>query len=60
MQLSHWPVPVTKLLWAGPVLAQPSWLGWVQPVPKIQEEGFVGPVLAHFVYGPVLGPTHML
>jgi len=36
VQLSHWVVPVTKLLWAGPVLAQPSWLGRVQPIPKIK------------------------
>jgi len=59
---------VTRLLWAGPVLAQPSWLGRVQPVPKIKEEGSVGPSLAQpiwvgispLVYGHVLGLVHML
>ena len=35
-------LPVTKLLRAGPALAQPSWLGRVQPVPKMQKK-CVGP-----------------
>jgi len=49
---------VTKLLWAGPVLAQPS------PKTK-QEEKYVGPSLAHpfwadispLIPGSVLGPV---
>jgi hypothetical protein len=56
-------MPVTKLLRAGPVLAQPSWLGWVQPVPEIKKKEYVGPSLTQpfwadicpFVSGSVLG-----
>jgi hypothetical protein len=73
VQLSHWVMPVTKLLWAGPALAHPNWLGRVQPIPKIKRRriwwakfgptvlGRYWPLLFWTELGPAIGagPVHI-